>query len=343
MRNFLFFQRKFKKQYYYLLYTMNSKIPSQLSQKFKGLVIQQVFEIQNGFYSTMPVGSKNPAKIIITCRSENHCAFDLVDFVFGRNAPVPEIKIGDLLLISRSNKWCLSSRQFFRLFMLVRYGKCDTPNEKLFQGTALMTNSYRKFILGCEQNRVKPTRELDEKKKTQAGIFRYSEHSAEYHVHTISFLVKLLIFGELPTRSNIPNNIEETDVPIPLRKWDIDRVYIDVFMGKYFPNMNLQSIDSATTTPPGFEFPLDVEPKTKRLPPKVIFSNRELKNTKIPGFGDMTLYDIKINDPDIFHELQSLVVRDRQNKCWGDMSDDEEFLEDITPPRSYSSVAASSS
>lgn len=349
MRFFLLFH--FKTKNYSILYNtmQNSRnntrntynITQQLFQKFKALTVQEVYEIQDGTYFTRPVGSKTQ-KSLITCRAENHSVFSILDLVFVQSSDqISEIKLGDLFLISQSNKWCLSSRQFFRLFALVWYGKCDVAFEKLFQGSYLMTNSYRKFELGCQQNNTRRTRELDEKMKLQAGVFRYSEYSPEFHVHTISFLVKLLIFGEVPTRFNIPNNLG-TD--IPLRMWDVDRVFVDAFLEKYYPNMNRTSIDAATSTPPGFDFPLDVEPKTKVLPPKVIFSKRELMATKIPGY-DETLYDIKVNTPELFHELQNLVVREQKGTCWGDMSDDEEFFEPekVQQVRSYSSVASSSS
>lgn len=157
-----------------------------------------------------------------------------------RNASVPP-KVGDLVCLiadkpSRGRKnpearyWMTCSEQFMRMWTLIMHDEHPTFKKEgdalrrhCMSGNRLMTNSYKKWLMSHQQNRIPIGRE-----EAQTRFYASSvEFVAKNWVHVYAALVLMARYGEIPCSTNVPQNLD--DGP-NMNQWNLPKNFVETML-----------------------------------------------------------------------------------------------------------------
>ena len=144
--------------------------------------------------------------------------------------------------------WFTCSEQFFRFWTAVMFDCHDSftmgkvkdedgyedivelsdeqIHRNFFKGNHLMTNTFRKYVLSCEQTGLIAAHE---EIKNRFWDLRTERMSRDY-VHVYCALLLILRYGRIPCPYNVPSNMGTGPW---MTKWDIPDGWIDTIAQKY--------------------------------------------------------------------------------------------------------------
>jgi len=197
-------------------------------------IVEKRYKKFYGFTTYYPLRENDNVKGAIYFNSNHYCEPDMIfnDFKLIRkptNVPprtsTPTSR-EDLLCMqviterngkNFANKWFICSEQFLRLWTSIMYDdhqsfeslcKKNHSEERiktlLMTGNRLCTNSYLKFTNTYKQNNL----EIDENEQKKRFFLLRTENMSKKWNHIYCAIVLIARYGELPTISNVPKNLD---------------------------------------------------------------------------------------------------------------------------------------